>query len=62
MDILEKAEVAQWLLTTEEVEQLIGVKPQCHHDETSYQRGSWLFIKAGKIGSQIAWQVKKVIN
>ncbi|GAB4546808.1 MAG: hypothetical protein Tsb0014_41390 [Pleurocapsa sp.] len=62
MDILEKAEAARWLLTTEEVEQLIGIKPQCHHDETSYQRGSWLFIKAGKIGAQIAWQVKKVVS
>lgn len=59
MDILEKAEAANWILTTEEVEQLIGIKPQCHHDETSYHRGSWVFIKAGKIGPQIGWQVKK---
>ena len=59
MDILEKAEAANWILTTEEVEQLIGVKPQCHHDETSYHRGSWVFIKAGKIGAQTGWRVKK---
>ena len=59
MDVLEKAEAANWILTTEEVEQLIGIKPQCHHDETSYHRGSWVFIKAGKIGAQIGWQVKK---
>ena len=59
MDILEKAEAANWILTTEEVEQLIGIKPQCHHDETSYHRGSWIFIKAGKIGPQTGWRVEK---
>ncbi|MDJ0688435.1 MAG: hypothetical protein QNJ41_07990 [Xenococcaceae cyanobacterium MO_188.B32] len=62
MDVLEKAEAANWILTTEEVEQLIGIKPQCHHDETSYHRGSWVFIKAGKIGAQTGWQVKKQID
>ena len=59
MDILEKAEAANWILTTDEVEHLIGVKPQCHHDETSYHRGSWVFIKAGKIGAQTGWRVEK---
>ena len=59
MDILEKAEAKNWLLTTEEVEELIGVKPQCHHDETAYHRGSWIFIKTGKIGAQTGWHVKK---
>ena len=60
MEVLEKAAAAEWILTTNEVEQLIGVKPHCHHDETSFERGSWIFTKAGKIGSQIAWKVKKV--
>lgn len=59
MDVLEKAETANWILTTEEIEQLIGIKPHCHHDETSYRRGSWVFIKAGKIGAQLGWRVKK---
>ena len=59
MEILEKAEAGHWILTTDEVEHLIGIKPQCHHDETSYHRGSWTFIKAGKIGAQIGWLVKK---
>lgn len=59
MDVLEKAEAANWILTTDEVEHLIGVKPQCHHDETSYYRGSWVFIKAGKVGAQIGWKVQK---
>ena len=59
MEVLEKAEAANWILTTDEVEHLIGIKPQCHHDETSFHRGSWLFIKAGKIGAQTGWRVQR---
>jgi hypothetical protein len=59
MDILEKAAAANWILTTDEVEHLIGIRPQCHHDETLYHRGSWVFIKAGKIGAQTGWRVEK---
>ncbi len=60
MDVLEKAEVANWILTTDEVEQLIGVKPHCHHDETDYHRGSWVFTKVGKVGVQAGWKVKRM--
>jgi hypothetical protein len=60
MEVLERACAANWLVTTEEVEQLLGVKPQCHAGENSFQRGSWNFIKVGKIGSQTAWRVTKV--
>ena len=59
MDILEKAATADWILTTDEVEHLIGIKPQCHHNETKYERGSWVFLKVGKIGAQTGWQVRK---
>lgn len=59
MDVLEKAMAADWILTTEEIEQLIGIKPHCHHDEDSYHRGSWVFIKVGKIGAQSGWRVQK---
>lgn len=62
MDVLEKAEAANWILSTEEVEQLIGIKPQCHHQETAYHRGNWVFIKAGKIGTQTGWRVQKQTN
>ena len=60
MEVLENAAAAEWILTTHEVEQLIGVKPHYHHDETSFVRGNWIFEKAGKIGAQIAWKVKKI--
>lgn len=59
LEVLEQACTAHWQLTTEEVEQLIGVKPHCHHGETVYQRGNWHFTKVGKLGGQTAWQVSK---
>lgn len=59
MDVLEQALAHNWILTTDEVEQLIGIKLHCHHDESNYQRGCWVFVKAGKIGAQIGWQVQK---
>lgn len=62
MDVLEKALANNWILTTDEVEQLIGIKPHCHHNETEYQRGCWGFVKAGKIGAQIGWKVRKKVN
>jgi hypothetical protein len=59
MERLEQAYASQWLLTTEEVEHLIGVKPVCHKEATTFPRGSWLFVKAGKVGTQTAWRVEK---
>jgi hypothetical protein len=56
---LEEAAEKGWLLTTAEVRELIGVKPTAAKGEDSYQRGCWLFTKAGKIGSQTAWRVSK---
>ncbi len=59
MDILERAQANAWILTTEEVEDLIGVKPRCEAGKNSYQRGCWLFVKAGKMGSHTGWRVMK---
>jgi hypothetical protein len=59
MNVLERAQAANWILTSEEVEQLIGVKPHCENGKNSYQRGCWQFVKAGKMGSQTAWRVMK---
>ena len=62
MDELEKALANDWLLSTDEVEQLIGIKPHCDHDKNSFDRGSWVFTKAGKVGAQTAWKVSKLVN
>ena len=62
MNVLERASEKDWLLTTAEVRQLIGVKPKTSKGEKVYQRGCWLFQKAGKIGSQTAWKVSKTMT
>jgi hypothetical protein len=57
---LEKAQENNWILSTSEVKQLIGVKPSCPYNKNTFTRGSWAFTKAGKVGSQIGWKVKKI--
>ena len=59
MEVLEQACSGGWLLTSDEVQHLIGVKPNCPRGEDHFQRGCWVFVKAGKLGSQTAWQVEK---
>ena len=59
MEVLEQACSGGWLLTSDEVQHLIGVKPTCARGEDHFQRGCWVFVKAGKLGSQTAWQVEK---
>jgi hypothetical protein len=59
MEILEQAHASHWILSTEEIEKLIGVKPKCEPGKNSYQRGCWLFVKAGKMGAQTAWHIIK---
>ncbi|MEG4115329.1 MULTISPECIES: hypothetical protein [unclassified Microcoleus] len=55
---LERAVASSWLLSSTEVRALIGTKP--HGDR--FQRGSFCFIRSGKIGAQAAWRVVKVIE
>ncbi|BAY11898.1 hypothetical protein [Calothrix sp. NIES-2098] len=59
MDVLERAQSSNWLLTSEEIEKLIGVKPKCEAGQDSFQRGCWIFTKAGKMGLQTAWRISK---
>ena len=56
---LKEASEEGWLLTTAEIKEIIGVKPVIKPGTNFYQRGNWKFIKAGRIGSQIAWRVQK---
>jgi hypothetical protein len=57
---LEKAQENNWILSTSEVQQLIGVKPTGQKGNNTFIRGCWVFTKAGKVGSQIGWKVKKI--
>ncbi len=59
MEVLEQAQGGGWVLTSEEVQQLIGVKPSCPKGQDSFQRGCWVFVKVGKLGTQTAWRVEK---
>jgi len=54
---LERAIASSWLLSSSEVRSLIGTKPKGDR----FQRGSFVFIRAGKIGAQSAWRVVKVV-
>jgi hypothetical protein len=55
---LERAIASGWILSTAEVRSLIGIKP--HGDQ--FQRGSFIFVRSGKIGNQAAWRVAKVVS
>jgi hypothetical protein len=59
METLERANAGNWILTSGKIEKLIGVKPTCPKGSESFQRGSWIFIKAGKVGTQTGWRVNK---
>lgn len=57
---LEEAAAAGWLLSSSEVEGLIGCKPRVKSGESQFTRGSFGFVRSGKIGNQSAWKVVKV--
>lgn len=59
---LEQAQQQKWILSSKEIKQLIGVKPSCPKGETVFIRGCWAFTKAGKIGNQTGWRVKKIVE
>jgi hypothetical protein len=61
MSILEQANAQSWIVSSEEVEQLIGTKPHCAPDRNSFVRGCWKFEKAGKVGMHSSWRVTKEI-
>jgi hypothetical protein len=53
---LKQAAVEGWILTTSEIEEVIGVKPS----GDSYVRGNWKFVRRGKIGRESAWEVVNI--
>lgn len=61
MSILEQADAQGWIVSSEEVERLIGTKPHCAPDSNSFVRGCWKFEKAGKVGMHSSWRVTKEI-
>jgi hypothetical protein len=61
MPILEQADTQGWIISSEEVEQLIGIKPHCDSGHNFFMRGCWKFVKVGKIGTHSSWRVVKEI-
>jgi hypothetical protein len=59
MPILEQVNAQAWIISSEEVEKLIGIKPSCAPGHNSFQRGCWKFIKTGKVGTHSSWRVIK---
>lgn len=57
---LELAATSGWLLSSSEVEGLIGYKPRVKKGEQQFTRGSFSFVRSGKIGNQSAWKVVRV--
>jgi hypothetical protein len=55
-DALEKACSNSWIISTQKIQDLIGVKPQ----GSEYIWGSWKFIAKGKLGRGKGWIVEKV--
>ena len=53
---LEEAALKNWILSSGEIEKLLGVKPKGEN----FQRGFRLFQKSGRIGGQTAWKVSKI--
>lgn len=53
---LERARVSGWILSTSEVEQLIGVRPKGDR----FTRGCWIFSRSEKIGREAGWKVLKI--
>jgi hypothetical protein len=61
MPILEQVDRHGWIISSEEVEQLIGIKPHCDSGHNFLMRGCWQFVKVGKIGTHSSWRVVKEI-
>ena len=59
---LELASDREWLLSSSQVKDLIGIKPSVKKGENSFIRGNWEFIKSGKIGRETAWLVQKRLH
>ncbi len=60
LERLETARAKGWELTTSQVKELIGVKPSSGQGKKTFRRGSFIFVKTGKIGNQTSWKVQKI--
>jgi hypothetical protein len=57
---LQECEQEKWLLTTKEIEEIVGRKPRKIQGENYGIMGGWKFIAKGKSGNQTLWQVEQL--
>jgi hypothetical protein len=55
---LEKAVAGGWVLPTSLVQEITGITPKGDR----FPRGSFVFIRSGKVGREAGWIVQKVIS
>lgn len=60
LERLERASSMGWELTTSQVKELIGASPNCDRGRNSFRRGSFVFVKSGKIGRQTSWKIERL--
>jgi len=57
---LQECEQNNWLLTTKEIEEIVGRKPRKKKGENHCIIGGWKFVARGKSGNQVLWSVEKL--
>ncbi|NET46512.1 hypothetical protein [Okeania sp. SIO2B3] len=57
---LKECEQKNWLLTTKEIEEIVGRKPRKNQGESYCIIGGWKFIAKGKSGNQTLWGVEQL--
>ncbi|NET14213.1 MAG: hypothetical protein F6K08_15930 [Okeania sp. SIO1H6] len=57
---LKECEQENWLLTTKEVEEIVGRKPRKIKGESYCIIGGWKFVAKGRSGNQTLWGVEKL--
>ncbi len=57
---LKECEQENWLLTTKEIEEIVGRKPRKMKGENYCVIGGWKFVAKGRSGNQTLWGVEKL--
>lgn len=57
---LQECEHNNWLLTTKEIEKIVGRKPRKIKGENYCIIGGWKFVAKGKSGNQVLWSIEQL--
>ncbi|MCM1982570.1 hypothetical protein [Lyngbya confervoides] len=62
LEILERAQACQWVLTSAQIEALMGSFPPVRGDLLTFDCGGWRFHRWGSVGDQWGWTVSKAAS